>query len=331
MTLVDAVYINASGGLVLLKYLIASMDRMGVKYELLLDKRVENNIEPKVKTCFTNGGGRKVFYKKNETKYNKVLCFGNVPPPIRLKATVYVYFHNVFLLRLPKKMPLIQKVLSLMKRIYIKSFRKNADYWMVQTRNTHDILRNVLNVKEDNIIVCPFYDDTVFKGFTVDHKKRTDYAYVANYVPAKNHDILIKAWCVLAQRGMFPVLHLTLSDYPKSIEKLLEKARTLGAKIINHGYCTLSEVAEIYHKSKAIIYPSENESFGLGIIEGITEGCDLLAPDLPYIKSIATTSMNFELSSVSIANIVNEYDKGEKYVTSVTVKNEIKKIINILK
>ena len=35
------------------------------------------------------------FYTQHGKRLERVLCFGNVPPPIRLEADVAVYFHNM--------------------------------------------------------------------------------------------------------------------------------------------------------------------------------------------------------------------------------------------
>jgi len=58
-------------------------------------------------------------------------------------------------------------------------------------------------------------------------------------------------------------------------------------KIINHGSLEKSNIQKLYNCSKATIYPSLNESFGLGIIEALTAGCDVIGLSMVYQTYIA--------------------------------------------
>ncbi len=93
MILIDALYINNGGGKVLLDYLISSLENQNKKVFYLLDKRVENcipKISNKNKVLFLKASlyARRNFYITHRTHFSTVLCFGNLPPNIKLTAKI---------------------------------------------------------------------------------------------------------------------------------------------------------------------------------------------------------------------------------------------------
>lgn len=51
------------------------------------------------------------FYAEHKNDFDFVLCFGNIPTPIKMKCPVYTYVHNVNLLKIPKEYSLKEKLL----------------------------------------------------------------------------------------------------------------------------------------------------------------------------------------------------------------------------
>jgi glycosyltransferase involved in cell wall biosynthesis len=114
------------------------------------------------------------------------------------------------------------------------------------------------------------------------------------------------------------------------VEKIKE-AQNEGVKIVNHGVIPFSEVFELYKQSKAIIYPSHNESLGLGVVEAITAGCDVIGSDLPFLHSICKPSGVFNpYSAESIAVALLAYEKGDSRNSELTIYNHINELINLL-
>ena len=103
MILIDLVYINSPGGVTLSNLLLdyLSINHKKIKVQILLDKRnskfFKNN---KLKSTIVSNSefSRFIFYYKNKENFNSIFCFGNVPPPIKIKVKTYIYFHNEILL-----------------------------------------------------------------------------------------------------------------------------------------------------------------------------------------------------------------------------------------
>lgn len=333
MILLDATYINRSGGLELLSYLVECLfNRKRDDVFYLFDLRcvdVFSQIDT-CNICFIQGteSERRKFYISNRLKFDKILCFGNVPPPVHMYATVYTYSHNIYLFSIPKSYSFSSKIKTLLKRYYINSKKKHTDCWIVQTSNVEHKLHLQLG-QEQQVLVLPFYK--IDKSVRRSDDKREGYVYIANYLKEKNHGLLLQAWIILAVKGFYPRLQITIEDYPEEIEILLIKAKRAGANIINHGKLPKSDVYKLYNKSCAAIYTSCNESFGLGIVEALEYGCDVLGPNVDYINSICKPSITFDLDNIdSIVHSVIVYERGECLKSRLLIRDNINELINLL-
>jgi len=331
MILIDALYVNIGGGLVLLKYLLKAMKKRQKKFFLLADARCTGMFDNVSQLCYMKASlsGRKRFYRELKEGFSSVFCFGNVPPPIRLNVPVYTYFHNINMLTLNGWPDFRTKILSFVKRKYIKHLRYNTDYWFVQTDNTAMELFRHLERNKSKIKIYPFYG--LPKGIELlsNETQRSDYALVGNYNGgAKGHDKLCEAWELLMERGITPRLHLTVSDNNKVFLAKLKQLCDKGVNIVNHGIVSFDETVDIYAQSKAIVYPSINESLGLGLIEAVHAKCDIIASDLPFVWSICEPSAVFDRESAeSIAEAVMTYENGGLSKTTLRVDNKIELLI----
>ena len=274
---------------------------------------------------------RYVIYNRDMSVYSAVLCFGNIPVPQKLNIPVYTYFHNINLLTLLETRSLKEKIVSSLKREVFRYYKKNTGYWLVQTSNTRNELINHLREKPERVMLMPFYDLPDKLSSLVREKHGEDYVYIAAYVPGKGHDELLNAWTILHKKGFRKTLHLTVPFNKHPFVDKIEEAQRLGVNIVNHGHIPFEKVIDLFHKSKAIIYPSHNESLGLGIVEALTAGCDVIGSDLPYIHSICKPSCVFNpYSPESIAEAVMAYEKGDLRKSELLIHNQIDDLIDLL-
>jgi hypothetical protein len=304
MILIDAVYINTGGGKVLLRELLTEL-RHAPGVALLLDTRLEGLDTSGYETFVVGPGERSrlTFYKDKRHELERVLCFGNVPPPCRLNASVAVYFHNILLCAPVAAIGLRKRWVSAMKMAYIGFMSRNADFFLVQSPMVKHALACRLPGAA-TILQLPFYPVRPIHSAGVPNLSgRWDrYAYVSNGYAHKNHGILLEAWQNLARHGVYPELHLTVTDdYPKLRSKI-ETARGYGCQIVNHGH---TDVSKLYRDCGYQIYPSLAESFGLGLVEAAENGCAILASDLPYVQQVVRPHATFDpCSSAEIEALV---------------------------
>ena len=326
MILIDAIYVNYGGALGLLKYLVERMTEQGEEFFLLADGRCKGVFDqlPHMEYMEAGEKERRSFYHAHEGEYHTVFCFGNVPPAFRLKVPVYTYFHNVNMLTLQNCRDWKQKMKFWMKRTYIKSLRKNTDEWFVQTSNTAKELIRHLGVKEEKAKLYPFYR---LPKYPQSDEPRTDYVFVGEYSGSKGHDELLEAWRLLHEKGIDLTLHLTVSLGDEFLEKVKATVAE-GVKIVNHGFVSTEVLAKLYVQCKATVYPSYNESFGLGLVEAMEAGCDVIASDKPFVHAICEPSCVFEPSRPeSIAEAIMHYEEGKCIRTKQTVHDEINSMI----
>lgn len=332
MILLDALYINNSGGLRLLQYLVKSLTKEGAVFHLLADIRCLGLFDGvDVEYMSASLVSRKRYYINNRNAFTLVLCFGNIPPPITMDVPVYTYFHNINLLTLKEAKSLKIKLTSWLKRCVFKYYKKNTNYWLVQTLNTQNELVKNLHEELSRIKLMPFYELPNELKDLSDKINRNDYVFVSAYLEAKGHKELLDAWRILHNDGIDVVLHLTVDYIHTEYCNEIIKAQQEGVKIINHGKIPFSEVVKLYGQSKATIYPSHNESLGLGIIEALTAGCDVIGADLPYIYSICKPSCVFDpYSSTSIADAVKAYEKDTKTPSKLLISNKISEMVGLM-
>lgn len=334
--LLDSLHICMGGGKILLDYLATNLLNQNVNFVLLKDVRCptlscEKHIK-KIVSLPANIKSRTEYYTKHRDDFSLVLCFGNIPAPLKMPCKVYTYVHNVNLLKIPSDIPVKRKLANWLKQKYIAALAKNTDGWIVQTYNTKKCLIEALPYKGKEVFLLPFYNvPQRFAKINAYNKDRTDYILAGDYTGTRGHDELVEAWKILHRQGYKRRLHLTLSN-DSNFAKVVEQAANNGIDIVNHGIIPFNDMISLYSICKATIYPSHNESLGLGIIEAINAGCDVIGADLPYLHSICVPSATFQVGNPeAIANAVLIYEQNNSKKSKLTINNEIDSLIRLMK
>lgn len=329
MKIVDGTYLNRGGSKILIQELI---DRLGDNAEVffLLDKRITPSKYPKSYSIISpSERARLKFYKEHKSRCTRVLCMGNVPPPIKLSCPVVTYFHNRLLLEPSKSgAGFATKFLLHLKLAYIRLKKNNTTAFAVQTQGLGKALQNALKCKKTPICIWPFWPAITGIGPSRLATAENTFGYVSLPYPHKNHIALINAWNLLAQKDIRPELHLTVPpDWP-NVLSAIEQANASGARIFNHGFCN---PADIYSICTWQIYPSSSESFGLGLIESVEAGCKVLAPELEYVREVIEPSMTWQGKTCNeIAKAVEEALKRNTGNSTIHITNEIHSVISFI-
>lgn len=330
--LIDAVYIHVSGALMILNHLVNRLTARGVNFVLLKDRRCptlqsEDDI-PNITVLDPSLKARNSYYRWHRDSFSSILCLANVPPPVKMHAKVITYIHNVNLLDIPSGLRFRSSVYSHLKRHYIRFISRNTDQWAVQTLHTASLVDKHINHKRRQILIYPFFNIPDSINHTP-HEMRQDYVFIGEATGAKGHEHLIEAWARLGEKGFDKTLHLTTSA-PELVEPI-DRALKRGARIINHGFISFDEVIRLYNKSKAIIYPSLNESLGLGIIEGAEAGCDVIGCNLPYLHCVCEPSACFRPSDPdSIIDAILRYESGNAKPTTLRIRDHADEFIDVI-
>lgn len=335
--LVDALYINFGGGLSILRRLIDSLRTAGISFVFIRDQRCpvfeSESSAREVIVMRPSLKERHRYYKTHKQSFHSILCFGNVPPTVKMSCRVYTYFHNLSVLKTPNTYSTRRKILFALKRIMIKMLSKNTDVWIVQTSNTEKMVKKYIGNRQKPFYIYPIYN---LPEIYIESDKRTrnEYLFIGDYTYSKGHDVLLRAWEKLHEMGKHFILNLTVNRRPATEQFYIkmETAINNGVPIINHGVIPFEKVCELYAKSKAIVYPSQLESLGLGIVEGISAGCDVITSDLPFAYSICKPSEVFDpFSEDSIVKAVLRYEEGNSPKSELTIHDCVHELITLLK
>lgn len=334
MVLIDAVFVNDGGGKVLLDYLILELEKTKNQYLYLLDYRTRDNL-PEITSneiIFCKSfKERNDFYKKNKISFSKVFCFGNIPPNVRLQAKVFTYFHQLLFLKVPKSFSFVEKVKYFLKISVLRYYRLNTDYWLVQSDYIKKELRFKYKLKEEKVIRLPFYPP--IKGDYKTYKKVNDsFVYISNATPHKNHFRLVNAFCSFFDEFKTGSLVLTVSDSYIDVKEYVDKKIKEGYPIKNLGFVDRDKLYKVYKENSFLIFPSLAESFGLGIIEAIENGCEVIGADKPYLHEVCVPSIIFDPESEEsiYRAFKSSRDKNLK-PTSQLIFNEINELVSLLK
>lgn len=324
--------IKNGGGKELLEYLLEYLEEkyMTVQVMVYLDSSLSHIKATKNRKVFLLSSSIekiKLFYKKMDNS----LYFGNLPP-LRKSNNSIVYFHNLYLLmsfNILKKSSLKFMVKYTLQQLYIKYFIKNVDLVAVQNK---EIKNNFINKYNYNKIeLLPFFRLCDKMKNTTEYKIY-DFCYISLAHPHKNHNRLLDAMQILSDKNISTSLALTIEDgHDDLITKIDRINKNNIVTIVNLGMIPKSEVCKVYSQSKCLVFPSTQETFGLGLIESVNIGLDVIASDLKYVYESIKPSLVFDPTNANdIANKLQIYLSNTANKSDIIIHNEIDKLIKIL-
>lgn len=327
MILLDLVYINSPGGLtiskLLLDYIIEHKNQEN--YKLLLDRRNSNYFKnyPIEKSIISKSEiSRFFFYNRNRQSFKSILCFANVPPPLRTGVKTFIYFHNEILLNQHGlNFSRIKKLIFKIKWIYIKYINSNFT-WFVQTQHMKELLNKKLNNSKSVVEVCPIFNEKKIGSIK---KKPLTFIYPSSNNPHKNNFRFLKSFVKAAKKTTKEIeLFITIEKLNLDIPKNL-KVNFLG--LIDH-----NELLSNLKKVEFLIFPSLRESFGLPLIEGIQANCKILCSNLNFAHELISPSYFFNPNDEkSITDVILLALSNKNHpISSIKIKNSIGLIFNKL-
>lgn len=106
----------------------------------------------------------------------------------------------------------------------------------------------------------------------------------------KNHWMMLHVWRQLVERlgGTAPKL-VVIGQRGWECETafdLLDRCEPLRGHVIEHSTCTDDELNNYLYHSRALLYPSFAEGYGLALIEALTLGVPVIVSDLPAFREV---------------------------------------------
>lgn len=306
--IVHAPNVHQGGGRVLLLELLAGLPpqtrgycqfdtRLPLSLELPADIQVRR-IAPKLSARWA----AERFLADTAEAQTRILCFGNLPPLFRCRGEVAVYVQNRHVVSETDLagFPWKQRLRIRMERRWFRHSAQNAKHFLVQTESMRQAL--VALGLGDRTRILPFAPADTLSPPAVslpEAAPRYDFCYVATGDRHKNHRLLIEAWVLLASAGKYPSLSLTVcptrdGELAGWIDRMV---RAHGLQVTNRGNISRDEVHALYASSRALVFPSRYESFGLPLLEARSHGLKLVTPELDYVRDVVTPDETFDVNS----------------------------------
>jgi len=245
----------------------------------------------------------------------RILCMGSLPPLWARSDNITVFVQNRYLLeKIPlSDFPLWIRLRIQIERWWLQTHAFRVAHFVVQTPTMRHLLSKKLWRDADTL---PYYSLPKEENKAPVSERRYDFLYVASGEPHKNHRTLIQAWVIMSKNGKYPSLCLTLDPqrFPDLCAWIDMQRQQFGLKIIMVGELTRQGVQELYCDSKALIYPSSFESFGLPLLEAALAGLPITAADVDYVYEMIIPTASFDpYSPESIAaSVINIDEKPAK-------------------
>lgn len=317
MILIDATYINVTGGKLLLLEFLKKLSFCKDDVIIILDRRMKGDIEKfstQWQIFFVHGSlitrTQRLLLLNQQFKFRSIFFFNGIPPIIRFKKiSTYAYFQNTTIFS------------SFAKNLYFKFFQKNVDTWIFQTEKTKE--KFLANYQCNTTKVLPFFQNNIKEVKTI-RKMNTHFFYPTSNHPHKNNDRLIEAFVLLYEKGIQVKLEITLKreNYNGKV--------TPNIKFL--GNLKKEEIMKMYEKGYTIIHPSLEESFGMVLIEACQYHLNVLTADLPYVYQLIKPSDTFDpFKTESIISSIEKAANNPKLISGeLIVKNHIKNLINLI-
>ncbi len=332
--IIEASQIYFGGGYTLLKLLIDEFEgqQMNAIVYLCYDEVLESfqNLHYNFITFIKTTQSATIF--RFFQKRSRLLFMCNLPPFTKQINSI-LYFHNSHIIDFSfergKQHQNGLRFKYFLYRYIIRKFSRNVDVVGCQTES----IRNKLEKIGVKTSLLPFFDETK----PVTEKKNYDFCFISAVTPHKNHRNLLKACKLLSKTCRFSLaLTVNTSERNHQILGAIEEINKVAGDniVINLGRLNREEVIQLYSRSRALIFPSYTETFGLPVIEAAQCGLTVIASDRPFIYDILENPVVFDPSDpTSIADQMQNFLNGKFEFLEQRLKpeNKLNEIINYFK
>ncbi|MDD3687718.1 MAG: glycosyltransferase [Bacteroidales bacterium] len=337
MIIIEATQTFSPGNIELLIYILSQIEKRQVRAKVYLGHKYTFSLlskEPYKYVCIEWSTPLKTLFRFF-TKRKGVLFFNSFPPFIKHEKSI-VYFHSTFFtdpkvfLR-DRTIKIYNRVRRLIVYFQIRIFHSNVNLFFCQTKKINDKLK--LNFKGIKSEIVPFYNDYELASLKYGiFPFEYDFFYPATVDAHKNYFRLFDSVAILGKKKQIKVCVTVDFSKIEYIQKIKEVNDLLGYEsIVNVGRISKSEVIKLFTMTKALVFPSLEESLGLPLIEAASIGCPIIGSDLPYIYDVVKNPIVFDPFNIEvIATVMEKFINGEydQVVQGNLIENRVDTIID---
>ena len=319
--------IRVGGGLTLLIKLVNLLPKNQSLYYINEDLKDKLPLE-NVKVVKNNISSR--FFNRICMGYPNAIHihFGNLPPLLSLSRKVIIYIHNSLLVDSFNKVHKEDtklKIRLFFEKLFMMIFIKKEYVLFVQTKHMKVLTER--KFFKNKIKMFKFSDiyqkNTMPKTYPINQK----ILYIGGNEKYKNCSNVIEAvsqFCDEFKLNIkLSIIGVREELYKKQINKRIENLSIFFKNRISR-----QEIFELIQDSNVLIFASENESFGLPLLEASNFGVDILAADADYVLETCRPNYLFNPKDPqSLKRALILYFKVNEY-PNLKEDNEIKDTID---
>jgi glycosyltransferase involved in cell wall biosynthesis len=327
---VDASNIHTGGGKTLLNdFLLSAKDFESSNFQIWVDRRyqIPKSLRNLKHISFEQASKidrirLKFSLKHLAMKNDIIIYFGNIPPFNKPDCRTILMQNNRFVIdSIPINDSFVNRARIEIERFLFKKFKNNVKEVIIQSTSMKFVLDRLKNNSFTSTVMA-------FKSFhemtkRVPAVERDGFIYVSSDDPHKNHQKLFDAWILLAQENIYPNLKLTLPKGSKLTEKIhaIKSQYSLNIEVLWD--CPRAVLLSEFSRSKALVFPSLIESYGLPLVEARMLDLDILAPELDYVRDVVDPIETFDPgSALSICRAIKRYLHCKQEKTDIIDPND---------
>jgi alpha-1,3-rhamnosyl/mannosyltransferase len=241
--------------------------------------------------------------------------------PFSVPSNVKVVFtlHDLSLFRFPQHHP---RERVLYARLFLQRRCRRVNRFLTVSRFTREEAIRVLGISRNQITVTHLaHDATVFyprsdldRPLILNGKKLPEryFLFVGSGDPRKNLDVIPAA---LEKTGLsIPLVTVGWSGWLETKQ---------GDNILQLGYVSDADLARVYSRAIALVFPSEYEGFGLPILEAMACGCPVITTrnaSIPEVAADAALFMDHPLDVSGLARMLSRLAQDQILAESLRQK-----------
>ncbi|WP_443640342.1 glycosyltransferase [Candidatus Njordibacter sp. Uisw_039] len=246
-----------------------------------------------------------------------ILAFHGSPTLLPVRGRQILYLQNLLLV---SNISLAQysyktRLRLNIERCLLKKRWGAIHLFFVQTESMNSALINFADrysLPKPRVIVLPF----ISSHFHGPRRKNKDWLqgekqiffYPSFFHPHKNHLNLLKAWSVFVKSDSSEFLYLTITQSQLDYIISSNNSSDWNVRVVALGEITHNEVLTILQNSKALVFPSAAESFGLPLLEAKQLNVPILASERDFVRDVCSPIETFDPeSSLSILRALRRF------------------------
>jgi glycosyltransferase involved in cell wall biosynthesis len=225
-----------------------------------------------------------------------LVCLDFVSPAASLPCRRLTVIHDAFFWQMPQNYPKWWRTYFL--RLIKKGLKEKTEIITTTEYAKNSLFDHIGKALPISVIYQAPKElaEEAHPGFLNDNKLEKDqyFLHIGTFDKRKNLPLLVRAYAEYLKKTDSPKKLVcaggpgqssTMNDLP--IVRELVADLGLGDKVILPGYISDGEVKALYDGAFAYVFPSENEGFGIPVVEAMSFGVPVIHSDQPALMEVA--------------------------------------------